>query len=128
EGKQTKITPFIKVKSELIESDGLDLLFNIQEFVVNSLEKRRATPEQLQKYDQKRTAEEILTSGWGLTCSDLALVFCALARGKGISTEYVQTVHMESYLERPDRPDGHVFCLCYLGGRSYLVDPARGFI
>jgi len=128
EGPLTIITPQIKKLSKSLQEEGIDSLFGFTRLIETSLKKRKPSWKLLEKYHQKRSADKLIKDGWGISCSDAAILFCALARAKGVPTEYVQTVNIRSYLNKPKSPNGHTFCICYLNGRKYIVDPVRGFI
>lgn len=127
QGPLTKIGPTIKkLARDLPKKKDLDLLFEIFQLVKKLVARREPSSELLNQYHQKRSAEEILNDGWGISCSDAGVVFCTLARACRVPTQYIQTVNLPSYRAKPKSPHGHVFCLCFLNGGRYLIDPTRG--
>ena len=77
---------------------------------------------------RKRTASEILKSGYSNGCTDDALAFIALARELGIPTKYVETFDQE-WLSNPNTNQifGHVFVDVLVDGNWRAYDPRSGF-
>ncbi len=77
---------------------------------------------------RKRTASEILESGYANGCTDRALAFIVLARELGISTKYVETFDQEG-LSNPNTNQifGHVFVDVLVDGNWKAYDPERTF-
>ena len=73
---------------------------------------------------RRRTAEQVLASGFTTGCTDSALAALPLLRALGIPSVYVDTARRDS-LEN-DGIAGHVFVEALLDGRWTLLDPSRG--
>jgi hypothetical protein len=77
---------------------------------------------------RSRTASEIIQSGYEEGCSDMAIVFAAIARSLGMPTEYVETL-AKKFLEGPEEMavDGHAFVRIFIDGRWKPYCPKTGF-
>jgi hypothetical protein len=78
---------------------------------------------------RNRTASEIIESGFETGCTDVALVYVALARAAGIPARYVETFNkkwIENY--ESGRINGHVFVDLLHYGEWRTYEPNRGFI
>lgn len=128
EGPQTKITDLTKEISVIFESRDLDLIFEILGWIKKNLKKKELGREKIDLF-RKRTAEEIIKSGFLTGCTDYALAFIVLARACHIPTKYVEAIRnkwldigTEEYLE------GHVFAECFINNKWYIIDPEEGDI
>jgi hypothetical protein len=130
QGLQTKIEENIKNIEKQIPGEGLDYIANALDWVLSNL-KREQSRKVKDKVFRKRTASEIVEDGYVTGCTDTALVFIALVRAKGIPTKYVEAVN-KKWLEDKDKEGkgirGHVFAECFVSGKWYQIDPARGVI
>lgn len=129
EGPLTQITPYIKAIAEKINEEGIYVVFEIFEYLKGNLPFNRHIQsnqhDKFLEWHQRRTAEEILKSGFSISCADDGVVFCTLARAKGIPTKFIQCVDLRSYL-RPSQkkgPNGHVLCQLLVKDKLYIVDP-----
>ncbi len=122
-GTQTVITENIKMTADRFGVEKFATVFEILEWLHKNL-KLVSGAEFKREYFRKRTADEIIQSGVATGCTDYALVFCALARAKGIVTIYVEVLDAD-WVEHPDYDDirGHVFCEVVIDGKTYVVDP-----
>lgn len=125
QGDQTQITEnILKIASEFSE-EGLDLVAKIIKWIRKNL-KPNNDKEIKDKVFRQRTAEQIIKDGYTTGCTDIGLVFAALARAKNIPTKYVETIRrkwMES--EDEDFIEGHVFAEVFLNDRWYIIDPTE---
>lgn len=126
EGKFTGIDDYVKeVAQKVITSEQPSTaLKEISEFVT-SLKSREHTEGDF----RKRTASEILRSGYSTGCSDTALAFIVLARYAGIPTRYVETVQ-EDWIDGKTAfypIEGHVFVDVLVEGRWLAYEPISGF-
>jgi len=78
------------------------------------------------------TAEQIINSGCARGCTDYALVFVTLARAKGISASYTDTIET-NYLNKIKSDGnisgmfyGHAFSDVYVNGQWITVNPTSG--
>lgn len=120
EGKQAAITPKIKEAAVSINGEGLTFVANVLEWMDEHLQKRKYT----QKLFRKRTADEIIKSGFSTGCTDDALVFIALTRAGGIPAKYVEAIETKWLEKDGERITGHVFAEIFVNNKWYLVDPA----
>lgn len=125
EGNQTRITPEIAILAKNIEGSTKEKIERILE-IVNSLKKERFNKEVF----RRRTAAEILKSGYVTGCTDAALAFIILARAAGIPTKYVETINRSYLKEEKDDVGGHIFAQSYYEERNEWgwVDPMLGTI
>ncbi len=77
---------------------------------------------------RKRTASEILESGYVTGCTDVALAFIVLARELGIPTKYVETFD-EKWLEDTSIKgiQGHIFADIFVNEHWRSYEPKEGF-
>lgn len=124
-----KLTNFDKnVKSVLVDinSQGYEFVLNALQWVKNNLREDDSNKTELFR---KRTAGEIIKSGFHTGCSDRALVFITLARAKGIPTILIDTIMLDYFnQDNPDNLIGHVFAKVYISNTWYIVDPTAGSI
>ena len=82
-----------------------------------------------EKEYRKRTAAEILFTGYQNGCTDRALSFIVLSRELGIPTRYVETLQ-EEWLKNKDfsgKIQGHVFTDVFFDNQWVIYDPLSGF-
>lgn len=77
---------------------------------------------------RKRTASEIIKSGYCNGCSDYGLVFSTLSRLSGIPTKYIETIKKDNLKWKPDNIEGHVFTDVFLKGQWIPYEPKNGFL
>jgi hypothetical protein len=133
EGNLTKITTEILEISKDIKGHGLEILFNTAAFIHSILKKQEITPrseseKQFCFESHKRTAEEILKSGYSWSCADIGLVFVTLLRSKGMPCSYIQTVDVIALKNNAENIQGHVYCACFINDDEYLFDPDKGVL
>ncbi len=81
-----------------------------------------------EKVFRKRTASEILKSGYVTGCTDTAVAFIALARELGIPTRYVETFDAEWLRNaNADGIQGHIFVDVLVDGQWRAYEPKKGF-
>jgi hypothetical protein len=77
---------------------------------------------------RKRTASEILESGYVTGCTDTALAFIVLARELGIPTKYVETFDEQGLQDtNAKRIQGHIFVDILVDGQWKAYEPKKGF-
>lgn len=125
EGEQTKITENIsKISLEFTEVD-FDLVIQITKWIHKNLTSNNDKKLKAEVF-RKRTADQIIKDGFTTGCTDVALVFIALARAKKIPTKYVEAIRrkwIESGSE--DFIEGHVFAEVYINNRWHIIDPTE---
>ncbi|OGC48024.1 MAG: hypothetical protein A3A94_00105 [Candidatus Portnoybacteria bacterium RIFCSPLOWO2_01_FULL_43_11] len=127
-GHQTKITPEIKKIANSFTKDGFDLIFEILAWLHKNL-RAEDNPEIKDKLFRKRTAQEIIKSGFVTGCTDWALAFIILARVKKIPTRYVEIIRRRWLEEgKNDFIEGHIFAEVYLNNHWYIIDPEEASI
>ena len=126
-GTQSEVTMHVKNAIASIDGDGLQYVLNMMKYLKDGHHKADAS--NFKTLFRKRTAEEIILSDEIVGCSDYAVAFCALARGKGIPTIFVEMPE-KSWVESDDtqRFANHDFCKIYINNTWYWVDPTRGNI
>jgi transglutaminase-like putative cysteine protease len=77
---------------------------------------------------RKRTASEILESGYVTGCTDTALAFIVLARELGIPTRYVETFDADWLQDtNANGIQGHIFVDVLADGQWRAYEPKKGF-
>ena len=78
---------------------------------------------------RKRTASEIITSGFQTGCTDRGVVFLALANELGIPSVYVETFKADTLGTANAGMEGHVFTKVYDAqhGQWQIYEPMTGF-
>lgn len=125
EGEQTKITDNIfKIASEFTEA-GFDLIIQITKWIHKNLKPSHDKDLKAEVF-RKRTAEQIIKDGFTTGCTDVALVFIALARAKKIPTKYVEAIRRK-WIEGGNEEfiEGHVFAEVWLNNRWHIIDPTE---
>lgn len=121
-GPQTEITLGVKKIAKSFTKDGINLIFEILSWLRKNL-RTENSQEIKKKVFRRRTAQEIIESGFVTGCTDWTLAFIVLARAKGISTKYVETIKRQWLDEgRGDLIKGHVLAECFIDGRWYIID------
>lgn len=126
DGEQTKRTPEIKKVAAVIEGRGLEIVANILLWIDKNLQHKLPEKVDETEWMNKRTAHEVIQDGYCVDCGDVALVFVALARAKGLSTKFVEALS-RSWLEGEDETHvhGHAFAEVFVDRNWILVDPRR---
>lgn len=126
-GPQTNIGTEIKNLSKSFRKDGINLIFEILDWFHKNLKEKNGRIKN--KFFRRRTAQEIIKSGFVTGCTDWALAFIVLARTKKIPTVYVETIRRK-WLEtgKDDFIEGHVFAEVYIDDHWYIVDPEQSSI
>lgn len=110
EGKQTKITPQIKNIASNIDNRTKKFDEKIKEICI-FLKTLKRNKENKNEIFRKRTADEIISSGFVTGCTDEALIFIALARSMNIPTKYIETIDLNTLKEiNSNSYMGHVYC------------------
>lgn len=124
EGKFTKRNDSVKETAKKLKQSNRTLWRAASEHVAS------LRYDNSNKYDvfRKRTASEILESGYVVGCTDIGLAFIALARELGIPTKYVETLN-ERWLQDANAKgiQGHIFVDVNIDGNWRAYEPKRGF-
>src|SRR3989344_6639533 len=107
--------------SKSFDRSGLGIVIEILSWLHKNI-KPKNDQEFKNNFFRKRTALEIIESGFASGCTDYTLVFIVLARAKNIPTKYIETLNT-AWLEssEPDFLEGHVFSEVYIDGYWYIV-------
>jgi len=129
EGQQTKITEYISGIIKDFKKSGIASVLEILNWMHKNIKEKQLSPGEKAKIFRKRTADEIIRSGFATGCSDFSLVFVALVRARGIPAKYVETIEIE-WLENGGESSirGHVFAEIYFDGELFIVDPQGALI
>lgn len=125
QGEQTQITDDISKIASGFSEEGLDLVVKIIKWIRKNL-KSNSDKKVKDKVFRQRTADQIIKDGYTTGCTDIGLVFIALARAKNIPTKYVETIRrkwMES--EDEDFIEGHIFAEVFFNDKWYIIDPTE---
>jgi hypothetical protein len=136
EGPQTKISNKIKkIAKSLKSSDDEKTIKNIIEWIHKNLLQKFPTDE---AHFRKRTADQIIESGYRTGCGDVTVVFISLCRAAGIPASYIESINIKSLTKKEvekidlnflwSRHGGHVFSRVLINGRWIYVDPSSGKI
>ena len=122
-GKQTEITEEIRNITETIHGEGLYFIVNALSWVEDNIKPEKES-ENKNNLFRKRTADQIIKDGFSTGCTDIALVFIAIARAKGIPTKYVEAIEKQ-WLKSTEENNirGHIFAICFIDGQWFLIDP-----
>jgi transglutaminase-like putative cysteine protease len=125
-GPQTEITPEIQKIAQSFKKEGIDLVFEILNWLHKNLLRNQNTKTDLLR---KRTVAKIIKDGFITGCGDYALVFIALARSKKIPTICVESIKKKWLMEGDEHLiEGHVFAECYINKNWYIIDPEQAAI
>lgn len=120
-GSQTLITPSIAAIASSFSGDTLSICHQIIAFLA-PFPSHGFSPDLF----RRRTADQIISSGFTTGCTDTALAFIALARAAGIDSQYVETIDL-SWLGSgsPNSISGHQYARCFVASDSrwIWVDP-----
>lgn len=125
QGGQTQITENILKISANFSSEKLDLVSEIIKWIRKNL-KPNSDKEIKDKVFRRRTADQIIKDGYTTGCTDIGLVFIALARAKNIPTKYIEAIRRK-WIESEDEDfiEGHVFAEVFFDGKWYIIDPTE---
>lgn len=138
EGDWTKRDDLIRSTSEQLKRSDRTPLEAISEYVSNMRNHKNFLHRWIsylrrkheQKVFRKRTASEILKSGYVTGCTDTALAFVVLAREMGIPTRYVETFD-EQWVQDANadgkQKKGHIFVDISTDGNWRAYEPIKGF-
>lgn len=90
---QIRTTKIVSNFSSDIKGGGIELVNNILKKIHKKIRKIELEPEKEGRIRWKRTATQILEDGWvvrGKACTDLTVVFIAIAKAKGLKTRFVK--------------------------------------
>lgn len=129
EGQQTKITEYISSIVKNFKKAGIASVLEILSWIHKNIKEKQLPPEEKSKIFRKRTADEIIRSGFATGCTDFGLVFITLLRARGIPAKYVEAIETE-WLEKGGDSSihGHVFSEVYFNGEWFIVDPQAALI
>lgn len=90
---QVETTETVRKFSSDIKGEGIELVKNILRKIHRKIRKVNLEPEKEKKIRWKRTATQLLEDGWvvkGKACTDLTIVFIAVAKAKGLEAKFVK--------------------------------------
>jgi len=124
-GGQTEVTPELKKLVSKIPGDDLVYIANSLGWVRNNVRAKTDISNKDELF-RKRTAVEIVESGFSTGCTDTALVFITLSRAKGIPTKYIEAIDKRWLDSKRDGGEikGRIFAECLIDGKWHKVDPA----
>lgn len=121
EGKQTRITPKILeiVNSDEFEKENFEDKIKA---IFSFIKKLKYNKEEKDKIFRKRSADEIISSGFVTGCTDEALVFITLARAMKIPAKYIETIDLK-FLDKKEESEygGHVYSGVFKEGDGWMV-------
>ncbi len=122
-GEQTVVTERIQKAVEGISGSFEDKIKGIFKIVANL----RFDDRNKKEVFRKRTADEIISDGYVVGCSDRALVMIALARALGFPAKYIETID-KKWLNTGTDPhlSGHVYVGVLHDGKWVVIDSNRG--
>jgi hypothetical protein len=133
EGTLTQRTDTIKRVAERIMSYPATVHLTVPEkishYIANKLRHNRDDKGKGEE-GFRRTASEVISSGFWYGCTDRAKAFRALAIELGTPTKYVETFS-EEWLQNPNprgRIVGHAFVDVLTNGEWGMYDPQSGFV
>lgn len=127
-GQQTKITKQIRQVAADFKLKGIDLIFEILTWLHQNI-KLKSELGYKNKVFRRRTASQIITSGYACGCTDYALVFISLIRAKSIPAKYIEAINTDWFQKHDlNHLEGHVFSEVYLNNRWYIIDPQAAVI
>jgi len=128
QGEQTQITEKIETIADGFKSSGLDLIFEILNWLHKNV-KPKTDSEYKNEFFRKRTAEQIIDSGYATGCTDYALVFTTLVRAKNIPAKYIEAISTQ-WFEKGDLEhlEGHVFSEVQINNNWYIIDSQTAVI
>jgi len=88
---------------------------------------RPRIPRKMEEF-RKRTASEIIYSGYCQGCTDRGIVFATLARASGIPTKYIETFNRDSLTKRSIKIRGHIFAEIFSNGIWIPYEPKWGLM
>jgi hypothetical protein len=129
-GKYAKIDNFIRnLAKDIMKQYPDQPLEGITEYLEKNLNYPNVSTEDKFFKEKwcKRTASEVIKDGYCLDCTDIGIIFIALARAMGFPTVFVETVEKDWW----DMPNGyfsgHVFADVKVNGKWKIYEPLRGF-
>jgi len=125
-GQYTEITDLVRDISNRLKREQKRTPWSIVSERVRGL---RHDASNKDKLFRKRTASEILQSGFTTGCTDTAIAFLALVRALGTPARYVETFEKQ-WMDKPDfnNIQGHVFVDIFNGQGRRGYEPLRGFV
>lgn len=137
EGKQSFFSEsIIKNANNLQGRNEIGTIYNIANFS-RSLKHRETQSESWESFfahHMKRSADEVLSSGYTIDCMEVGLLTATMARSLGIPVKIVQTVDIYSYLEVEDPESnfagsGHVYLEFYTKDKCrYFTNPGKTMV
>ncbi len=121
---QVEADPKIKNLVKNLDTDAIELIFDILRIIHKKLKADYQNPNKL-KYFRQRTASEILESGISYGCTDYALVAIVLLRERGVRVQYVETFRKKWLESKEKNIEGHVFIEVKIDNQKYIIDAER---
>lgn len=119
---QVEITETIRKFSSDIKGEDIELAKNILRKIHEKIKKVELETEKEREMRWKRTATQILEEGWvvkGKACTDLTIVFIAVAKAKGLEAKFVKVYSTK-------RKMLHSAVEIKLDGKSVYLDVTNG--
>jgi hypothetical protein len=129
-GKYAKIDNFIRnLAKDIMKQCPDQPLEGISEYIEKNLNRPKVSikDEIFKEKWCKRTASEVIQDGYCLDCTDISIIFIALARAMGFPTIYVETVEKDWWDMPNGYMSGHVFADVKVNGEWKIYEPLRGF-
>jgi len=127
EGYYTKSSKIVKqLVLNLKNKAGNKPFINVVNDYIASLEDRQNAPNKMDFF-RKRTATEIIKSGFQMGCSDRAIAFIAIMREVKIPAIFVETFKKKFLNTEHAGTRGHVFTNIYHEDRWHIFEPKSAF-
>lgn len=121
-GPQTTMSPTWRVPDDVARAEGDE---QIAEAVLRHARKLRHDDGDKPRLFRRRTAEQILASGFATGCTDHALAALPLLRARGVPAVYVEAFRRD-WLDGEAAFAGHVFVEALIQGEWRILNPAAG--
>lgn len=110
-----------------IDSQGIELIFDILKIVHKNIRADYQNPDKL-KYFRRRNAIEIFSSGISYGCTDHALAVLALLKEKNVVAQYIEAFDYKWLDKGGEDIEGHVFVEVKIDGHTYIIDAEKACV
>ncbi len=126
-GNQTKISDEVRgIIPQLPKAINLGDVFLLLSFLHKTI---KFNEKEKSILFRKRTADEIIKSGFATGCTDYALAFLPMLRKNGIPARYAEAIKNRWFLSADlEQLEGHVFVEVFLNNQWYIIDPQEATI